>query len=185
MHGEGSSEAIIIDPSDEGEMILSELKKRGLTPSFVLITHAHYDHIGATAFLQKAGAKVFMHVADSPIVQWSNEMKGTPFFKVDKNLNDGEVLDIANLKTQVIHTPGHSPGGVCFLVDGSLFTGDTLFKENVGRSDLPMGNFAELKKSIQEKLFTLDDETKVYPGHGGMSSIGHEKKFNPYVKFNA
>ena len=179
---DGSNEAIIIDPSDDGKKIESDLKKMGLIPSFVLITHAHYDHIGAVSYLQILGAKVYMHKADKPIIEWSVTRKGTATFEVDYFLNDGEFLDILGLKIKVIHTPGHSPGGVCYLVGNFLFTGDTLFYESVGRGDLPLGNPNQLSESIKEKLFILDDETKVYPGHGRKSSIGHEKKFNPYVK---
>ncbi|MCL2234225.1 MAG: MBL fold metallo-hydrolase [Firmicutes bacterium] len=177
-----SSKGIIIDPADDAEIIKERLEKRFLVPHAVLITHAHYDHIGAVAALQNLGAKVFMHKADEPIIKWSVETKGTRGFCVDHYVEDGEVLEFDNLRLKVIHTPGHSPGGVCYLTtNGKVFTGDTLFRESVGRGDLPLGNFEELKNSIKEKLFTLPDDHEVFPGHGKSTSIEHEKKFNPYL----
>lgn len=185
---EQSKAAVLIDASHYDEAIIDELKNQGAELKYILLTHAHFDHIlGVEQLVQKTGAKVLLHKDDELLLKDLNTytyMMGMPSVnipKVDTFITDGDIIEIGNLKVKVIHTPGHTRGGCSFLVDNSLFSGDTLFKESVGRTDLEGGNFKVLENSIKEKLFALPEEVSVYPGHGPYSWIGHEKKFNSYV----
>lgn len=170
--GAGNS-AAVIDPGADYEKLKEALEGNGFKAEAVLLTHGHFDHCGAAKKFQDAGARICMHKADAEMIR---------DFKADVYVSDGDVLNVAGLSIKVMHTPGHSLGGVCYYTDGTLFSGDTLFHGDVGRTDLKGGDFGQIKKSIQEKLYTLPDDTKVYPGHEEETTTGEEKRGNHYVK---
>lgn len=184
-----TKEAILIDPGDEPQKILNELKKDNYSVKYLLHTHAHFDHINATKFIKpQLNAQICLHKEDEIIynnLKMQGQMFGFQFenpLPVEKFLVDEEILYFGKQKLQVIHTPGHSPGGVCFkLNDESVFTGDTLFQGSIGRSDLWGGNQETLINSIQNRLLVLESELPVFPGHGGTTKIGIEKRSNPYL----
>lgn len=184
---EKTRSAAVIDPGDEAQRIVEKLAKKKLKCTHILLTHAHVDHIsGINGVVEATGAKVYMHRGDSlmlksaPVQALAFGMK--PFLppKVEKYLEDGEIIEIGELKVKVLHTPGHSSGGICFLVGNCIFVGDTIFQGSIGRTDLPGGNYNELINSIETKIFTLPDETTIYPGHGPETTVGYEKKYNPF-----
>lgn len=180
---EESKKAVLIDASSNIPEINEGAK--GYDVEYILLTHGHFDHImGLTSLKETLNAEAVICKDDLVISDNINEF--TRLFGLpdsvppvyEKFIKDGDVIRVGNLEIKAIHTPGHTEGGVCYLVDGNLFSGDTLFKESVGRTDLFGGNFAKLSDSVKNKLFKLDENTKVYPGHGDMTTIGHEKKYN-------
>ena len=194
---EKTKEAVLIDAGDEGPRIASRLKQLGVTVKYSLHTHAHLDHIGAVKDVKGAapGAKVCLHRDDHEIYRMlpqQGRMFGFQYDEpppVDRFLEDGEEVVFGDgVSMTALHTPGHSPGGLCFrFKEGQLgekpflFSGDTLFFESIGRTDLWGGDFGVLSKSIKERLYSLDEETDVLPGHGPRTSIAHEKRENPFV----
>lgn len=183
---EESKQAALVDCSFMDDGVLLELKKQNAVLKYVLLTHGHFDHIGGLNDLP-AETKVLMHASD---MEWVNEvntylpMIGMPSMdvpKIDEFINDGDVIKLGNIEIKVIHTPGHTQGGVCFYVDGKLFSGDTIFRESVGRCDLPGGNFNQIVESIEQKLFVLPEDTVIYPGHGKTTTVGWEKEHNSYM----
>lgn len=188
LHEEGDNEAVVIDPGGSEEAVWMHISAEGLTLKAILNTHAHADHIGAVDFLrEKTGAKFYLHEADAPMLLDARKnlsaFMGMPIVTkpADVLLKGGEVLDICHMKFTVLHTPGHSPGGVCYLMEDRVFSGDTLFAESVGRTDFPGSSAKDLMTSVREKLLVLPDEIKVYCGHGPETTIGHERKYNPYI----
>ncbi len=186
---EKTKRAIIIDPGEEAEKILWVIKQNKLKVIHIINTHAHIDHIGANDILrEKTGASLLIHSVDAHLLK-NIEMnlstmidKGREFLPPDKLLKDGDGIKIDQICLQVLHTPGHTPGSICLYVkDDRVFTGDTLFSGSVGRVDLPGGSFTDLQNSIREKLLTLPDEVIVHPGHGPDTTIGKEKKSNPFI----
>lgn len=184
-----TKKACVIDPGGEHEKILDALKVHDLTLEVIVLTHGHVDHIGGIAGLAKAtGASVAIHEDDAdmlvdPRINLSNGMgAGAVSLKADRLLKDGDRIDFGNLRLKVIHTPGHTPGGICLKIGDNLFTGDTLFLRSVGRTDLPGGDHNALIQSIKKKLYKLPEDTVVYPGHGPESSIGFEKKSNMVIQ---
>ena len=186
-----SRNAFIVDPGGDADLIIDAAS--GLNVLYILLTHTHYDHIGALDNVSCAfpDAQVAVHLSEKAALYdasvnlsvgfgLSHEYKG----KVQLELSDGDELEFGDRKIKVIHTPGHTAGGVCYFVEELLFSGDTLFKSSVGRTDLPGGDGVALLKSIREKLYTLPGKTTVYPGHMEKTSIGWEKQRNPYVKSN-
>ncbi len=163
------------------------LKEHGLKCEAVLLTHAHFDHCGEAALMQRDGAKIYLHKADVPLVAGDGNLgkaMGQPFipFEPDVVFEDGDKFEICAHEIEVLHTPGHTPGGVCYIVDDEIiFSGDTLFKLCVGRTDFSYGDGRELRRSIKEKLFTLVKDYKVYPGHDMPTSLVFERENNPYV----
>ena len=188
---ERTLEAIVIDPGDEAERILKEITAQNLTVKYVIHTHAHFDHIGATGGLkQKLKTTLCLHKDDEQIynnLPLQGKMFGMEFEAappIEKFILDEEILTFGEHQIQVIHTPGHSPGGVCLKLvenDQFLFSGDTLFQQSVGRSDLWGGNHDTLIRSIKTRLLSLDGDTRVFPGHGPSTRIGDEKKGNPFL----
>ena len=183
---ENSKKAVIIDAAENLPEIQEEAK--GYTVEKILLTHGHFDHImGLTDLKKTFNAKAVINKNDIIISDNINEF--TRLFNLpDSNppsyeefISDGDEISVGNMKIKVIATPGHTEGGVCYLVDNNLFSGDTLFRQSVGRTDLFGGNFEKLSDSIKKKLFKLDDKTKVYPGHGPDTTIGFEKKYNEII----
>ncbi len=178
--------ALVIDPADEANRILKAAEKRGARIEQLLVTHAHSDHLAALPDLRQAtGARVLLHRLDAEMIRQHARfygLSGAPLSQLlpDVELEGGETLSIGRLAGTILHTPGHTPGGITLQVADLLFTGDTLFSQGVGRVDLPGGNLDKLLESIQ-MLFTLPEECTVYPGHGPSSTIGTEKQDNPYV----
>ena len=188
---EASGRGIVVDPGDEADRILSEINSFDLTAEKIVNTHAHIDHVGAVAALKRALSIPFwLHPAEGPILaglNWSAQMFGLPEKEeptVDSPLADGQRIAVGDLMAEVIETPGHSPGGCClhFADQGIIVVGDTLFRQSIGRTDLPGGDMPTLLQSIRQRLFTLPDETVVYPGHGPATTIGEEKATNPFVR---
>lgn len=165
--------------------VLSECQRLGLTPVAVLLTHGHYDHIGGCGAFFSAGAKIYCGAGEDGYV-FSRENRAIfnlpiPDFKIEKTLCDGEEIELCGLKIKVIATAGHTEGGVCYLIEDSLFTGDTLFNLGVGRCDLPSGNERKLIFSVK-KLYALQGDFTVYSGHGEPTTLENERKSNPFVR---
>jgi hydroxyacylglutathione hydrolase len=187
-----TGDALVIDPADNAQEIIAVAKQNKLQINYIINTHGHVDHIGGNAEMQKlTGAKIIVHEDDAIMLTSTPAMmlkmfgaKQSP--PADILVKDGMIISTGNIELKVIHTPGHSPGGICLFTPGYVFTGDTLFVEAVGRTDLPGGSWQIMYDSIQKKLFTLPDDTKVMPGHNygrtPTSTIGHEKKCNPSVQ---
>lgn len=185
---EGAKEAVLIDCSENSEEIASTLKEYGATLKYLLLTHGHFDHIlGVNEIKNKFGCKVLLHKEDEILYNSVNQyvaqygIGNVEIPKIDGYVEENEIIKFGENEIKVIATPGHTLGGVCYLVKDMLFSGDTLFYECVGRTDLPGGSFSQLKSNIQEKLFTLDKHIKVYPGHGRPSTIGHEIINNQFL----
>jgi glyoxylase-like metal-dependent hydrolase (beta-lactamase superfamily II) len=166
-----TGEGVVIDPGDEASRILREISGSGLRVGHILITHGHIDHVGGTAELRRAtGAPVMIHPLDA------SGLNPGP----DAPLSDGQKIQVGTYTITVIHTPGHSPGGVCFHAPGAVFTGDTLFAGSIGRTDFRGGDHNALIRAVREKIFPLGDDLRVYPGHGPASTIGRERATNPF-----
>jgi glyoxylase-like metal-dependent hydrolase (beta-lactamase superfamily II) len=185
---EKTREALVVDPGDEAERILKRLHASGLQLKLVVNTHGHFDHIGGNRLLvEESGAELLIHQADLPVLRRAREhatlygMSVTPSPEPSRLLAGGEILAVGELRLQVLHIPGHSPGGICLLGDGHLFSGDTLFAGSVGRTDLPGGDHDTLIEGIRRQLLVLPEETVVHPGHGPDTTIGREKRVNQYL----
>ena len=184
---EDTQEAIIIDAGFNAEKILHIIEKEGYTLKYLINTHAHLDHISAVAEIkEKYNVPLFMHKGDQPVLDSLVPMQMQFGFgnhkipTVDIYLEEKK-YSFGNIEFQVIHTPGHSPGGCCFLFNDVLFSGDTLFGGSIGRTDLPGGSMEEIINSIKTKLLKLDDGVAVYPGHGPSTTIEKEKQFNSFL----
>ena len=189
---EVSGEALVIDPAEETDGLIQAAEKKKARIRYIVNTHGHVDHTGGNAEMkEKTGATIILHEDDADmLISTPAAMlrlfgaKQSP--PADRTVRDGDLIEVGDVRLRVIHTPGHSPGSMVLFVDGYAFTGDTLFVEAVGRSDLPGGSGEVMFDSIQRKICTLPDETVVLPGHnyGSMptSTIGHEKKFNPFLR---
>jgi glyoxylase-like metal-dependent hydrolase (beta-lactamase superfamily II) len=185
-----TKEGIVIDPGAEPAKILSVIKAKGIKVLSILNTHGHFDHIGGNREVQQAtGGKLMINREDEPFL--SRAAKSATMYGLTAEnspapssyLSDGDIIRFGKHELKVIHIPGHSPGGSCFYLEkeGILISGDSLFADSIGRTDLPGGSQAQLVLSIRQKLLTLPEETRVFPGHGPSTTIGHEKKFNPYL----
>ena len=190
VYQEGSTDVIFFDPADKGDYIYEKLQEKGLNVKGILLTHGHFDHIWGTDKLRElSGAPIYAYEAEKALCEDAitnvSDQVGRPYTVVpDYYVKDGEEITIAGMTGKVIATPGHTVGSCCYYFEeaGMLIAGDTLFQESVGRTDLPTGSMSAIIHSIKDKLFLLPDETKVYPGHGDVTSIGHEKRYNPFVQ---
>lgn len=183
-----TNNTVLIDPGDEVDELLEYVKQNKLKPIYILLTHAHIDHLfGVPKAKRETDAKVCLHPDDMKLYNSAKEqadwfgvsIEALP--KIDVFLLDSKDIMIGSNKISILHTPGHTPGGVCFLVEKNLFCGDTIFEGSIGRTDLPGGDYDQLIGSIKGKLLKLDDDTIIYPGHGSTSTIGMEKKQNPFL----
>lgn len=182
---EDTKEAVLIDCSDYKEEIIRDVKENNLNVKYILLTHGHFDHVlGLNKMKTALGAKSGVHRGDKIMLENINEF--ARFFdfpcaeppKIDFFVEDGEILEFGNIKIKVLYTPGHTEGGVAYLIENKLFSGDTLFKDCYGRTDLFGGDFEKIKHSLKEVLFKLNDNTQVFPGHGESTTIGLEKLHN-------
>ena len=185
---EETRKGVIIDPGDEVDRILLEAAEEKLSIEHIINTHGHFDHVGGNSRLKATtGASLMIHPLDAPMLEavsssaaaWGLHAENSP--NPDRLLNEGDRVSFGNLTFEVIHTPGHTRGGISLLVDANVFVGDTLFAGSVGRTDFPGGDFNVLKESIQKKLFALDDAITVWPGHNEKTTIGRERRSNPFV----
>ena len=181
---EGSKEAVLIDCSAVDSDISKTLESYGAKLKYILLTHGHFDHV---AGIRPTDAKIVMHKEDLPILNKTNQylpMFGIPEItipKIDIFIDENDTLKIGNTEIKVLHTPGHTQGGVCYLIGDWLFSGDTVFREAVGRCDLEGGNFNQIVESIENKIFTLNENTKIYPGHGINTDVAWEKTHNKFL----
>lgn len=189
---EASKEALLIDCSDYVPQIIDYVKENGLNVKYILLTHGHFDHVlGINKMNEVLGAKVYVHEGDKELVvntravmtMFGLPTEGVENPKITGTLSDAGELTLGNQLIKVIETPGHTPGGVCYLIGNCLFSGDTLFHGTIGRTDLPGGSFQQIKHSVKDVLFALDENIEVYPGHAEPSTIGYEKKFNDIVNY--
>ena len=186
-----TSKGMIIDPGAEAPTILRTVQQMGLSISLIVATHAHIDHVGALRAVQeKTGAHFALHEAEKGLLLTApmrmltslgiSPVKSPP--RPDRLLKDGDHIDIGDLHFKVLYTPGHSAGGICLSGHGVVFSGDTLFNLGIGRTDFPGMSYKRLLKSIHEKLMVLPDETTVYPGHGPPTTVGNERRGNPFLR---
>lgn len=185
---EETRSAIIIDPGDEPDRILDLIKQNNYKVKYIICTHAHFDHIGGLPEIkEELGAEIVIHKDELPIYKNAHKHAESwgfmidPLPEPDRLVNDNEILSFGKISIKIIHTPGHSPGGICIKLDDVLFTGDTLFKGSVGRTDLPGCDENDLKKSLKKIVSSMPDKVKVLPGHGPYTTIGEEKKFNLFI----
>ena len=186
---EDTKEVLVIDPADHAQKIIEWMKSENLKPVAILLTHGHFDHImGVEGIRKEYGIPVYasrdeVDVLAKPQLNVSTMMGAYLSMKADELFCDGDVLELAGMKLKVISTPGHTIGSVCFYIEEEkvLISGDTLFEASVGRTDFPTGRSRQLIESIKTRLFILPDDTSVFPGHGGTTSIGYEKLHNPFV----
>ena len=174
----------IVDPGGDEGIITEEIEKSNMQVKFILLTHGHLDHVEAVdALKQKYNIPVYISGKDKELMKNRQSVFGELWntTEEDKEINDGDVLELGNLKIKCIETPGHTPGGMCFFVEGVVFTGDTLFYGSIGRTDFPGGNHRELINSIKTKLMTLADDIVVLPGHERESKIKFEREHNPFL----
>jgi len=189
LYREGSKEVVFIDPADHGKYLYDKLLENGFTVKAILLTHGHFDHImGCKELKDLSGAEIYASTPEKVLLndafvnvsaQWAKSYT----LDADHYFEDGAELEFGDIKCKVILTPGHTIGSCCFYFeeDGILVSGDTLFCDSVGRTDLPTGSMKKLVASLKEKLFVLPDNVRVYPGHGSSTDIGTEKQYNPYA----
>jgi len=188
IYKEGDSKVIVVDPADDGEYIFKALKGKGFTVEGILLTHGHFDHIwGCSELRALTSAKVYALKEEEPVLlsadlNVSYQMGRGCTVKANELVSDGDEITIAGMTCKVIATPGHTQGSCCYYFEESkmLISGDTLFEESVGRTDLPTGSMSTLSRSIKNKLAPLPDDVVVFPGHGSRTTIGHEKEYNPF-----
>jgi hydroxyacylglutathione hydrolase len=184
---EETLKAAVIDPGDETQRILMTLADAKLTATHIICTHGHFDHVGGNKKLKAAtGAAIAIHRFDAHMLSSLSVAAGAWGFPVDDSppadilVDEGDSILIGNIKLRVLHTPGHSPGGISLYGDGVVFVGDTLFAGSIGRTDFPGGSYSTLISSVTNKLFPLGDDVQVFSGHGPATTIGREKRYNPF-----
>lgn len=186
---EDSKDCLVIDPADSGDYIFEKLSENNLNVKAILLTHGHFDHIyGVKKLKELAKCPVYAYkdeeeLLKDPDINCSSSVGRSEIIVPDAFLNDNEILNSCDMKIKVIHTPGHTKGSCCyyFFEDDILISGDTLFCESIGRSDLPTGSGRTLIDSVNEKLMVLPDSVSVYPGHGETTTIGNERMYNPFI----
>jgi hydroxyacylglutathione hydrolase len=185
---EKTRKAAVIDPGDESSRILMKLAEHKLTVEYIINTHGHFDHVGANRKLKEAtGAKLVIHALDQSMLKVLSETSAAFGLSVenspppDQTVQDGDIIKFGEIILTVLHTPGHTPGGISLHTDGVVFVGDTLFAGSIGRTDFPGGDFNTLISSIRNKLYSLGDQVIVYTGHGPETTIGREKRSNPFA----
>lgn len=188
VYADDEKDAAVIDPGDDANRIIAALRERGLNLTDILLTHGHADHMAATEHLKEQfGATVRIHSADA--YRLEDPQAGEAAYvrtrfgpvKADETVEDGDVIEAAGLRFEVIHTPGHTEGGVCYKVGDSIFTGDTLFLQSIGRTDFPGGDTRAMRDSLT-LLAGLAGEYHIYPGHGPATTLEHERKYNMYLR---
>ena len=185
-----TKECAVIDPGGHPERILAEVERQGLSIKYVLNTHAHFDHTdGNGGIVGASDATLALHPLDLPLLKASGGaslfgLQADPSPLPDLELQDGDELEVGTLRFKVLHTPGHTPGHVCFYeqAEGVLFDGDVVFYRSIGRTDLPGGDYQQMMNSIRNVLLSLPDDTVVYSGHGPATTIGDEKRLNPWLR---
>ena len=185
---EKTRKAAVIDPGDDSSRILMKLAEHKLTVEYIINTHGHFDHVGANRKLKEAtGAKLVIHALDQSMLKVLSETSAAFGLSVenspppDQTVQDGDSIQFGEIILTVLHTPGHTPGGISLHTDGVVFVGDTLFAGSIGRTDFPGGDFDTLISSIKNKLYSLGDQVIVYTGHGPETTIGREKRSNPFA----
>ena len=186
---EETSECFLIDPGAYSDKMITYIRENALKPQAVLLTHGHFDHImGLDEVLKQFSVPVYAQEQEEILLKDASYNASVSYgqaytFSGASYIKDGQVLELAGMKIRVIHTPGHTIGGCCYYIEAEnvLFSGDTLFHDSVGRTDFPTGSQSQLVRSIREKLLDLPEETVVYPGHMSETTIGHEKKYNPFL----
>ena len=183
-----TKEAVVIDPGGDANIILLSLADSKLKAKYIINTHGHFDHVSANGKMKDAtGADILIHPLDAPMLEKLSS--NAAFFGVsvensppcDQTLEEGDTVSFGDITLKVIHTPGHTPGGISLYTNGVVFVGDTLFAGSIGRTDFPGGDFSTLISSIKTKLFKMEDDIRVFSGHGPETSIGTEKRHNPFV----
>ena len=189
IYDDKAKQGAVIDPGDDAEDILEAVKNLGIKIKYILATHGHFDHVGAVAPLKKKfNAEFLAHKGDFFFLEdgvnaahrWGIDIAKPP--KPDRFIEDGDKIKVGEFELEVLHTPGHSPGGVSFLIDRMVFGGDTLFQGSIGRTDFRKGSFEVIANSIRKRLYSLPDDTIVYTGHGPVTTIGDEKRHNAFVR---
>lgn len=179
---EETKESVVLDPGGDADDIIKGIEEMGANVKFILLTHGHADHTGAVDELsEKYGAKVGISERDAQMMKNDAFMYGSLKKQPDMLLHQGEIIKTGNISMEVIETPGHTPGGVCFKIGNDLFTGDTLFAGSIGRTDFAGGDFETLISSIKMKVMCLNEDTVVHPGHGPSTTIRNEKVHNPFL----
>lgn len=187
---EETNKGFIVDPGGYSPKLTKMVQDEGIDIEYIILTHGHSDHIcGVNEHLDDfPNAKVIANINEKPMLEnaglnMSNSFGGPQTVKADMLVDDGDELDVGSLKLKFIYTPGHTPGGMCVYIasENILFSGDTLFRQSIGRTDFPGGSFQALAEAVHDKLFVLPDETNVLPGHMGLTTIGFEKENNPFV----
>lgn len=185
---EKTREAAVIDPGADFLKIDETINELGVVPKMIILTHAHGDHIGAVnELVEKYNLPVYIHEDDADALSDSSLNYSRVLYRKDMTvkpdvlLKDGDTIKLSDLNFEIIHTPGHTPGGICIKVENKMMTGDTLFNKSIGRTDFPGGSFEDIISSIKNKIFKYDDNTVVYPGHNSPTTIKSEKLGNPFV----
>lgn len=187
VYDEETLNGVIIDAGDDAEKIIDICRQNKLEIKYIILTHGHFDHIGAVSDVKSAtGAEILMNQRDEFLIydtphELRRYYKDIKNFSIDKYIKDNDKIEISGIIFNIIETPGHTPGGICIKADNYLFSGDTLFRSSIGRTDFKYGDFEQIISSIKIKLFFYDDNTIVYPGHGSSTTIGYEKLYNNYL----
>ncbi len=185
----GGGTGAVIDPGGDCDRIVAAMRERGLRPQAVLLTHGHFDHAGAAAAIQRLGAEVYIHSYDVQLITSDKNLAadfGYTFepFSPDHTLSDGDVITLGDAAFKVMHTPGHTAGSVCYIEENErvIFSGDTLFYLSAGRTDFPTGNGRQMLDSLRNRLFALEGDYRVFPGHDRATTLRFEKENNPYAR---